>query len=96
MTKIIKNNQSKIRARIFRGVESILRGEERAFNVIQVTNHLPTIRNHLAQNSKLNRQSLADELRSWVLSYRIKRRAVTGLLKVSKLNGMSFLPQELY
>lgn len=94
MPKILKNSTKaenlRNRVRIFRGIQSILRHEDKQINVI----HTPNVPQILAKHHTEQRKSLFDELRSWALKFHIKRRAITGLLKILKCNGMSYLPKD--
>lgn len=98
MPKISKNTnkteQTRIRVRIFRGVQSILNGERNAIksNLSQNTfNSYPKAVDFTKCSAQ---KSLSDHLKTWALEYHLIQRAVSKLLEILNSCGMSYLPKD--
>lgn len=101
MTKICKisnkSENTRKRVQIFRGIQSILRQDRnvnqanRDQNSFNVPNNVCNFTENVRQESQ---KSLANNLRNWAIEYHIKQRAISSLLKILKISGMSFLPKD--
>lgn len=87
--------QTKNRVRLFRGIQSILKQDNIALvNSMQLKKKLQLKQNSSTSSGKLEPPKLSDKMRSWAIEFRIKRRALTALLKVLRSFGMQSLPQD--
>lgn len=86
--------QTKNRARIFRGIQSILKQDNIALvNTIQLKNKILNP-NSSTSSEKVEPPRLPDALRLWAIDYKIKRRALTALLKLLISFGARSLPRD--
>lgn len=99
MPKIIKNSYNKTeqirnRVRIFRGVQSILKGERNIDKWNLNQNRFNDIPKSVHFSSCAPQKSLSDQLKQWVLEYHLTQRAVSKLLKILKSCGINRVPKD--
>lgn len=90
-----KRDKLRNRARIFRGVNSILKQDENSsFNVIELKKKMFGNESVTNNEEKSKSSSLSSKLRTWAIEYHVRRRALSALLKILISFGMTSLPRD--
>lgn len=97
MANKVKNKireQTKNRARIFRGIRAIIKQDNISLvNTMQLRKKMLTS-NLSTASEKVETPSLADKLRSWSIDFYIRKRAINALLQILRHFGIQSLPAD--
>lgn len=101
MGKSLKNTKKAIQARkrvkLHREFKRQMQKEEQ-----QIQNFLVNANNSIASSENMSQNanksfenfSVEEKLKQWIIKFRIKRIAVTDLLKILRSTGLEFLPED--
>lgn len=92
-SKIQAREQARNRVRLHRGIQSMMKRDECEVNLVNPIKLRMKMSNDASKSSEP--PNLSEQLRSWAISFHIKRRALTALLQIlqSKI-GMQSLPKD--
>lgn len=89
-SKIYVREQTRNRVRLHRGIRSIMVRDARTINLVNPIQLKKKLSNNPSQSEEPS--NLTQQLRSWAISFHIKRRALTALLHIlQSQNGMQSL-----